>query len=186
MTCPAVSASSMQRRNIIETGKLVHLGSQDADGGAPYTGESRVAATVWCWFGWRPCGKLTRQCVAGSQAKLRSVADRAMQVGEEAILGFRSHRSSRLENTSLLAAAVRLHVLVAKCASAADAADMGGLFEELLSRAAHQRFRALLTKHAADSGALLHARACLDVPASRKTGKSFSEVNSTCQHSHTV
>ena len=89
---------------------------------------------------------------AGSQAVLRAVADRAMQVSDEAVLTFRSHRSSRLQNASLLAAAVRLQALVAKCASGADCTDMAGLFEELLTSAAQQRFRSLLSKQAAATG----------------------------------
>ena len=92
---------------------------------------------------------------AGSQAVLRAVADRAMQVSDEAVLTFRSHRSSRLQNASLLAAAVRLQALVAKCASGADCTDMAGLFEELLTSAAQQRFRSLLSKQAAATGRLL-------------------------------
>ena len=80
------------------------------------------------------------------------MADRAMQVSDEAVLTFRSHRSSRLQNASLLAAAVRLQALVAKCASGADCTDMAGLFEELLTSAAQQRFRSLLSKQATATG----------------------------------
>jgi len=75
-----------------------------------------------------------------------------MQIGEEAVLNFRSHRSSRLENAALLEATLRLQILVAKCASGADGTDMGGIFEELLTRAAHQRFRSLAAKSSADAG----------------------------------
>lgn len=83
---------------------------------------------------------------------LRTVADRAMHIAEEAILNFRSHRSSRLENAALLSAAMRLQILVTKCASGADGTDMGGVFEELLSRAAQQRFQNLVLKSSADAG----------------------------------
>ena len=75
-----------------------------------------------------------------------------MQIGEEAIVNFRSHRSSRLENAALLSAALELQILVTKCASGADGTDMGGLFEELLSTAAQQRFRSLCFKFSAEAG----------------------------------
>ena len=88
----------------------------------------------------------------GSQAMVRTVADRAMQIAEEAIMNFRSHRSSRLENAALLSAAMRLQILVTKCASGADCTDMGGVFQELLTRAAQQRFQSLASKFSADAG----------------------------------
>lgn len=89
---------------------------------------------------------------AGSQVLLRTVADRAMQIAEEAIVNFRSHRSSRLENAALLSAALELQILVTKCASGADGTDMGGVFEQLLTTAAHQRFRSLCFKSSAEAG----------------------------------
>lgn len=88
---------------------------------------------------------------------LRQVADRAMQIAEEAILSFRSHRSSRLENAALLSAAMRLQILVTKCASGADSTDMGGVFEELLARAAQQRFQTLILKCSADAGTVFES-----------------------------
>ena len=88
----------------------------------------------------------------GSQAMVRAVADRAMQIAEEAIMNFRFHRSSRLENAALLSAGLRLQILVTKCASGADGTDMGGVFQELLTRAAQQRFQSLASKFSADAG----------------------------------
>lgn len=75
-----------------------------------------------------------------------------MQIAEEAIQNFRSHRSSRLENAALLSAGMRLQILVTKCASGADGTDMGSVFQELLTEAAQQRFQALASKAAADAG----------------------------------
>ena len=86
---------------------------------------------------------------------VRTVADRAMQIADEAIMNFRSHRSSRLENAALLSAGMRLQILVTKCASGADGTDMGGVFQELLTRAAQQRFQSLASKFSADAGMVI-------------------------------
>ena len=50
--------------------------------------------------------------------------------------------------------AVSLLALVAKCA-AGDCADMGALFEELLTTAAQQRYAALSARAVAQAGAFM-------------------------------
>lgn len=89
---------------------------------------------------------------AGSQAMVRQVSDRCMQICYEAIRDFRFHRSSKLENAALLSAAMQLQTLVTKCASNHDYQDMAGVFEEQLVAAAQRRYHSLLSTSSDDAG----------------------------------
>ncbi|KAK9817286.1 hypothetical protein WJX72_012224 [[Myrmecia] bisecta] len=87
----------------------------------------------------------TEDLLRSTQQALHAVADRGMQVGEQALCSYRTNAALPEGNAAVLAQAVKLLGLLSSC-GVSDCSDQAALFEEHLSSAASARYKVLVAK----------------------------------------